>query len=130
MALTENDVAAELQRKLDVWFYWGVVWEWIHWIVGVAGIAASAMGSGIGPDENGRIFAVVATICFGILGFANPQKRSSRYLQAYRAVDTILREFRCGIVQLPALLQEHRRAEQLLNDGEVRDPEPAKNAPG
>lgn len=127
MALTENELVAELQRKLDVWFFVGVFWEWVHWIVGVLGIAASAVGSGIESRDDGRVYAIIATVCFGILGFANPQKRSSRFLQAYRVVDTTLREFRCGVIQLPALLAEHRRAEQLLDDGEVRDPVPANN---
>jgi hypothetical protein len=100
----------------------------VHWIVGVAGIAASAIGSGIESRYDGRVYAIVATVCFGILGFANPQKRSSRFLQAYRLVDAALREYRCELIDLRTLLIEHRHAEELLNEGETRDPVPGNKA--
>jgi len=124
IVLPENELVAELQHKLNVWFFVGVFWEYVHWIVGVTGIAASAIGSGIESRYDGRVYAIVATVCFGILGFANPQKRSSRFLQAYRLVDAALREYRCGLIDLRALLTEHRHAEELLNEGETRDPVP------
>jgi hypothetical protein len=126
VVLADEELVAELQRKLDVWHWIGVLWEWVHWIVGVLGIACSAVGSASESQYEGRGFAITATVCFGILGFANPQRRSARFLLAYRLVDTALREFRCGLIPTQALLAEHRRAEELLDEGEAGDPVPVK----
>jgi len=117
--ITDDELASELQRKLDLWLWNGGLWECVHWLVGVIGIASATA-----TDEGTRIFPVIATACMGVLGFANPQKRSQRYLQAYRLVDTALREYRALLVSRAALLAEHRRAEELLNEGERHDPVP------
>ena len=76
MPITDDELASELQRKLDLWLWNGVLWECVHWLVGVIGIASATA-----TDEGTRIFPVIATACMGVLGFANPQKRSQRYLQ-------------------------------------------------
>lgn len=125
MPIPEEELVAELQRKLGVWYWNGVTWERVHWAVGVLGIACSAISSAAFFEGSRGLFAVMATICLGVLGFANPQKRSARFLQAYRLVDSALREFRSGLIPLKALLSEHRRAEEMLNEGEARDLEPA-----
>lgn len=127
MPITDDELASELQRKLDLWLWNGVLWERVHWLVGVIGIASSAIASATAADEGTRIFSVIATACMGVLGFANPQKRSQRYLQAYRLVDTALREYRALLVSRAALLAEHRRAEELLNEGERHDPVPEQH---
>ena len=76
MPITDDELASELQRKLDLWLWNGVLWECVHSLVGVIGIASATA-----TDEGTRIFSVIATACMGVLGFANPQKRSQRYLQ-------------------------------------------------
>jgi hypothetical protein len=124
MPLSEDELVTELKCKLNVWYGVGVLWERVHWVIGVLGIACSAIASSVTADGNARVFAIVATVCLGILGFANPQKRSARYFQAYRLVDTAMREFRCGLIPVQQLLVEHRRAEELLNEADTHDPMP------
>jgi len=125
MSIPEEELVAELKHKLDVWYWNGVTWERVHWAVGVLGIACSALSSAAFFNESRDLFAVMATICLGILGFANPQKRSARFLQAYRLVDSAVREFRSGLIPLEKLLSEHRHAEEMLNEGGASDPVPA-----
>ncbi len=126
MTIPEEEVVTELQGKLGVWYWNGVTWERVHWCIGVLGIACSAISSASLSDGSKSVFAVIATVCLGILGFANPQKRSGRFLQAYRLLDSALREFRSGLIPLKTLLSEHRRAEEMLNEGESRDPVPGQ----
>jgi hypothetical protein len=116
---TGTTVEEELQRKLDVWYWNGVFWERVHWVVGILGVAFSALSAArdvttyLAPS-----FAIAATICLGIITFANPQIRSARFLRSYRVLDSALREYRNSLRDLADLLQVHSRAEALLNETE------------
>jgi hypothetical protein len=124
----DDIVVSELQGKLDIWFHYGVLWERAHWLFGILGVMFSGMGAAanLWPRSVTSIFAIITTICFGFLGFANPQRQSARYMRAYRIVDTALREYRCNLRTVEDLLKEHRRAEELLNDVETS----VKHQPG
>lgn len=116
-AVVQSDIVDELQHKLKLWFNMSVFCDWSHWIVGVLGISFSALSAAkYINNEWASGFAVAATICFGIIGFANPQKFASRYIRAYRILDSALREYRFNELDKKGLLAEHRRAEEILND--------------
>jgi hypothetical protein len=118
-APADEALVKELQRKLDVWHWNAVTWEWVHWLFGIMGVAFSALSAAeYIQDEVASSFAVATTICLGVLGFANPQRRSARYIRSYRVLDTALREFKNSSRTLEDMLKEHRRAEDLLNETE------------
>lgn len=97
-----------------------MLWEWTHWILGIAGITFSALNAApekFFRDEWHQFFSIATTVCLGIIAFTNPQIRSSRYLRSYVLLDTGLRAYKCDVIDIKALLIEHRRAEELLTEG-------------
>lgn len=123
MATTVDErLLGELQRKLDIWYWNGVVWERTHWVLGTLGIAFSSLSAAdIILDGWAAGFAVATTICLGILGFANPLRRSARYFRSYRILDPALREYKFNLLTLDQILAEHRRAEEFLDEAEDID---------
>ena len=115
----DNTLIDELQQKLNVWYWNAVTWERVHWLFGILGITFSALSAAqFVRAEYASAFAVATTVCLGVLAFANPQGRSARYLRSYRVLDTALREFKNDLRSLKDILEEHRRAEDLLTETE------------
>jgi len=115
-----EQIINELQRKLDIWMWLVVLWEWTHWILGIAGITFSALNAAP-EDWIGRpwhqLFSIATTVCLGVMAFTNPQVRSSRYMRSYVLLDTGLRAYKCDVIDIKGLLVEHRRSEELLTEG-------------
>jgi hypothetical protein len=119
---TNQKLVDELTRILKFWFRLGVRWAYAHWVVGILGVATSALAAtDKAVGEAAPLFAVAATICFGIIGFTNPQQRSAKYIRSYRLLDAALREYKYAGLCVDQLLKAHRRAEDLLNETDSAD---------
>ena len=118
----------ELTDKTDFWIVNAKRWSAVHWVVGTLCIALSALTTALNTaavNKPGLIptwlllsISVAATIAIGFMGFANPQQRSRRNMQAYIILDPALRDYRVGLLSAPGLTQAHRQAEAALHGTE------------
>ena len=77
-------------RRLRTWKYAFNLWGAAYYITGIIGIAASAMAA---ASLWHPTTSIVATICFGAVGFANPQKKHRAFSNAWRVLDIAIARY-------------------------------------
>ncbi|PSR52735.1 hypothetical protein AHMF7605_03950 [Adhaeribacter arboris] len=126
----DDDLIIKLQQKLDLWLKLSMLWANTYWIIGILGLTMSALATADFlklVDSNkyqihfnfAPVFSIISTICFGILGFANPQRRTARYIRSYRILETSKLEYLHGNLSVLGLLKKYKEAELLLNESDI-----------
>lgn len=118
--MPNDEVIKQLEDKVNFWFGLHSLCKWIHWIVGILGVTMSTLAASSAVHKDVLPYlSVVAAVCFGIMGFVNPQKQAALFIRAYRLLEPAIREYKFSDLTLKELLNVHKMAEDLLNDGEV-----------
>jgi len=120
MASNPNqDVIHQLTQKVNFWFKLNIACQWLHWGIGILGVTCSTLAaSSVIKTAYLGVFSVSAAVCFGIIGFVNPQKQAAKYIRAFRILEPAIREYAYSDLSLNDLFALHKRAEELLNDSE------------
>jgi len=116
MAQSANPVPPLTKKKI-LWLSMCRFWKYVHWSTGILGVCMSTLAAaGEVAGKAAPVYSVIAAICFGIIGFANPQKQSSRYQQGYLIIEKALLRYDSGLLSLEKLLEAYERAEAAAID--------------
>jgi hypothetical protein len=123
MPPSEPDVASSIRRRHDAWFLYFGLWNAVFWCCGIIGVGSSVLAASdkvSGPWA--PYYAVVSSLCFAVIGFANPQRRASGYIRAWRVVGSAVLRFDTGQISLPQLIDIVDQGESAISEA---DGEPA-----
>jgi len=116
MAQNINTVNA-LTKKKKLWLRMSRFWKYIHWVTGILGVCMSTLAAaGEVSGKSAPVFSVIAAICFGIIGFANPQKQSSRNEGGYLLLEYALLKYDASILSIEELFEVYGRAEAAVHE--------------
>ncbi len=104
------------------WIAWRKLWYTsilIHWSVGVLAILASALAATEIPAAKG--FAVVSTVCVGLLAFVRPETRYYRFVRAWRILDVARVKYQNGLIDVKELIAALERGEAVIGELESAD---------
>ncbi len=116
MAQSINSVNALTQKK-NLWHSMSKFWTYVHWFTGILGVCMSTLAAaGEVAGKAAPVYSVIAAICFGIIGFANPQKQSSRYVRGYLLLEDALLKQDASLLSIDELFEVYGRAEAAVHE--------------
>ena len=101
----------DMRKKANIWLRYSVKWTYTHRVINILGITMSCLAASTVAESAAPYFSVVAAICFGINGFANPQKQASRNVRGYLILDDALLRAECGLMTVQGVHDARGRAE-------------------
>jgi len=108
----------EIKSRLSCWYKLYHRMNMTHYIVGILGVATSALAAAINNGEASRILAAIAAICIAILGFVKPERKCMKFVRAWRILDAAAIRYRYGQADLDSLFKAIERGEQLIAEFE------------
>ncbi len=108
---------AEIEARVNAWYRMFNFANRTHYVVGVLGVACSALAA---SDVGGasQILAAISAVCIAILGFAQPEKKYFKFVRAWRVLDAAVLKYRYGKIDLDTLLETVERGEELITEVE------------
>ena len=110
-------VPDEIEARLNAWYRMFNFASRTHYVVGVLGVACSALAASNVVDAS-QILAAISAVCIAILGFAQPEKKYLKFVRAWRVLDAAVLKYKYGKIDLDALLEKLERGEQLITEVE------------
>lgn len=91
----------------------------LHYLIGVFGLTFSLMAtSGFGGNEASRGWALGAGVCFGAMGFIDPNSRYKKCVKAARILNVAILRYKYGELSQPELLSAVEYAENVVTEME------------
>lgn len=133
MESQSNEIPYETKTLLRDWKNLYRFWWALHYVLGVTGIVAAAIGaitngsnSLIESDETRIIIGLVATLAASIVTLLGPIQKAERYFSSFHVLDQAYFELRTGIKNPQEFALRQNYARSLLcsnhsgqNDAEV-----------
>ncbi|MBE9260138.1 hypothetical protein [Dolichospermum sp. LEGE 00246] len=89
----------------------------LHYLVGVLGLIFSLVAtSGFGGSEVSRGSALGSGLCFGIMGFVDPNSRYKKCVKAARILNLATLRYKYGEISQAELFSAVERAEKLVTE--------------
>ncbi|MBD2078225.1 hypothetical protein H6F86_30920 [Phormidium sp. FACHB-592] len=106
----------------------------LHYVIGVSGLTFSLMAtSGFGGNEASRAWALGAGVCFGAMGFIDPNSRYKKCVKAARILNIAILRYEYGELSQTELISAVEHAENVVTEMEEMEgsfPREATNAVG
>jgi len=112
-----KDFPDEVKSRLNCWYKLYRRANVTHYIVGILGVAASALAA-VDIGEASRILAAISAVCIAILGFVKPERKFIKFVRAWRTLDAAAMRYRYGKADLDYLFSAVERGEQLIAEFE------------
>lgn len=116
------DIIKTAEERRLFWLRLNHLWKSIHWTVGIIGLVMSGLAAATKiSGDAAPYFSLVATLCFGIIGFASPEKRAQMFIETYGVIDNALLEYELSVkASKPdeeTLVKAINKAEGIVNPG-------------
>lgn len=108
------------ERCLD-WFRHFKFWRRTYFAIGTAGAIVSALAATQMAQKTpyGAYLAVLASICFAVLGFTHPERNYFQYVRAWRVLDVACHRYQCeDRFTIEQLIDALQHGEQLIAEVE------------
>lgn len=91
----------------------------LHYVIGVLGLTFSLMAtSGFGGNEASRGWALGAGVCFGAMGFIDPNSRYKKCVKAARILNIAILRYKYGELSQTELFSAVEHAENVVTEME------------
>lgn len=118
IAATSSQTLDDAQGKRAIWHSASKNWRKTYWLVGSLGLVFSTLSAASGvAGPAAPYFAALATICYGFVGFANPQKLANNHFYAYFILDTAIRRYLDGDAPVAAVREAMETGDRYLMEG-------------
>lgn len=111
MAYIPENTLKHMRNKAGIWHFSSKIWGWVHLSINIIGITMSCLSASSVAEKATPYFSVIAAICFGINGFANPQKQSNRNVRGYLILDDAILRAEDGLITIEELHNARGKAE-------------------
>ena len=108
-----KDFPDEVKSRLNCWHKLYRRANSTHYIVGVLGVAASALAA-VDIGEASRFLAAISAVCIAILGFVKPERKFIKFVRAWRILDAAAMRYRYGKADLDYLFMAMDQGEELI----------------
>jgi hypothetical protein len=106
--VTKYEIRVKKCNRIAWW------WKTVNWIVGILGIGASAFAAAkLFNNDWDSLASVIATICFGFMGFANPMKQSINYDKAANRLEIAIERYKNRLITLREFVVEYEIARSV-----------------
>ncbi len=114
-----REVPKEIEDLHKLYVSYFRVARTLHYLIGVSGLTFSLMAtSGFGGEQASRGWALGAGVCFGAMGFVDPNSRYKKCVKAARILNiAILRYKYCDLSQ-SELFSAVEKAENVVTEME------------
>lgn len=110
---TLKDFPDEIKSRLHCWHKLYRRANVTHYIVGILGVAASALAA-VDIGEASWILAAISAVCIAILGFVKPERKFIKFVRAWRTLDAAAMRYRYGKADLDSLLNAMEQGERYI----------------
>jgi hypothetical protein len=101
----------------------------LHYVIGVLGLTFSLMAtSGFGGNEASRGWALGAGVCFGAMGFIDPNSRYKKCVKAARILNIAILRYKYGELSQTELFSAIEHAENIVTEMEEMESSPLKES--
>ncbi len=115
--IAHQAVPKEIEERVAAWYRMFNFASRSHYVVGVLGVACSALAAA-DIFNISQFLAALSAVCIAILGFAQPERKYMKFVRAWRVLDTAVLKYKYGKIDLDTLLDTVDRGEQMLTDFE------------
>jgi len=115
---TPKNFPDEVESRLNCWHKLYRRANVTHYMVGILGVAASALAAAVDIGEASRLLAAISAVCIAILGFVRPERKFIKFVRAWRTLDAAAMRYRYGKVDLDYLFNAMERGEQIISEFE------------
>jgi hypothetical protein len=115
--ITPRNVPKEIEERVAAWYRMFNFASRSHYVVGVLGVACSALAAADIFDIS-QFLAALSAVCIAILGFAQPERKYMKFARAWRVLDAAALKYKYRKIDLETLLDTVDRGEQMLTDFE------------
>lgn len=116
-----RDVPPEIAELLHAWVKKRGQHIFLHYSVGVAGLASSAAAAADAYSRWASLWMVVSSFCIAFLAFGNPRKEYNKFARAVRVLYAAILRYRYHDPDMEALLSAVERGETIIESAENDD---------
>jgi hypothetical protein len=116
-----RDVPPEVASLLDAWVKRRGMHIFLHYSVGVVGLASSAAAAADAYSRWASLWMVVSSFCIAFLAFGNPRKEYSKFARAVRVLYAAILRYRYHGLDMDGLLNAVERGEAIIESFENDD---------
>lgn len=116
-----RDVPPEIAALLKAWVRRRGLHIFLHYSVGVAGLASSAAAAADAYSRWASLWMVVSSFCIAFLAFGNPRKEYSKFARAVRVLYAAILRYRYRELEMDGLLNAVERGEAIIESAENDD---------
>ena len=116
-----RDVPPEVASLLDAWVKRRGLHIFLHYSVGVVGLASSAAAAADAYSRWASLWMVVSSFCIAFLAFGNPRKEYSKFARAVRVLYAAILRYRYHDLDMDGLLNAVERGEAIIESFENDD---------
>ncbi len=117
---SQESIIATIRDRHNAWFGFFRWWRLAFWACGVLGAGASTVAAA--ENVSGAAapyFAALSSLCFAIIGFANPQRRANAYVSAWRTLGTALLLYEAGKYDISQVIAAVDRGEAAIGEADA-----------
>jgi hypothetical protein len=109
----------KVAKRCSDWFRHFKFWRRTYFTIGTAGAVVSALAATQLAEKTpyGSYLAVLASICFAVLGFTHPERNYFQYVRAWRVLDVACQRYQCeDRFTIEQLIDALEHGEQLISE--------------
>ena len=121
----DRELPVEISQRLGAWqrLWWRSAAS--HYALGILGVTCSAIAT-TNIKYVTQTAAVIAAVCFAVIGFVNPQRRYSKFVRAWRILDSEVDRYRYLGGTIESLFAAKERGEEIITEVEQETAKPTK----
>ena len=119
---SDRTVPKEVEDLHKLYVLYFQVARTLHYVIGILGLTCSLMAtSGFGGNEASREWALGAGVCFGVIGFVDPNSRYKKCVKAARILNIATLRYKYGELSKSDLLLAVETAENMVTEMEEKE---------
>lgn len=113
-----REVPSEVSKLLDEWVRKRKRYIFVHYILGVTGILASAAAFADAYSRWASLWMVISSICMAIMAFGNPRRHYEKFARSVRVLYAAVLRYRYHQLDMDGLLSAVERGEAIIENYE------------
>ncbi len=113
--LQQGATAETIFSELKSWRRLNLIWQVIHYVLGVGGtLLSAAVASKVLTVGEGAVWPWLATAFVGLLTLLSPMKRAKAYYDAYTEVNDAYLRYRTSQIREEDMLNKYRDGRKMI----------------
>lgn len=119
-------VPADIQARIDAWKKLFITANYSYYFFGILAVSASAFSTATDPPIS-KYLSALSALCVAFLGFAQPDRKYTKFVRAWRVLDVAALRYRHHELQKTDLINAVETGEKIITSFEEDTNSPPRN---